>query len=115
MSVVVENVTFGDAIYRIGRNTGDWTAKDEQNEKAAATAKKDAGELLAILDKSLAGRHFLTGNDYTLADAHVASLLGWPRMMKWIEGSSRSRHIELSVDGKSASKHARHLRCGSRR
>jgi len=84
--VVWSNVTFGDAVYRIGRNTGKWVPADQQNAKAAEAAKKEVGELLGILDKALAGKQFLVG-DYTLADAHVNSFLGWPRHSMGIDFS----------------------------
>jgi glutathione S-transferase len=76
--VVWANVTFGDAVYRVGRNSGNWTPADQQNAKACEQAKKETGELLALLDKHLAGKQFLV-DGYTLADAHVSSFLSWPR------------------------------------
>jgi glutathione S-transferase len=41
-----------------------------------AQATTDVGKLLGILDAALAGKQFLLG-DYTLADAHVCSLVDW--------------------------------------
>jgi glutathione S-transferase len=80
--VVWANVTLGDATYRIGRNTGTWTPADQQNGKALEVAQKDQAELLGLLDKSLEGKQYLTGNDYTLADTHVNSFLDWLRYQK---------------------------------
>lgn len=76
--VVWSNVTFGDAVYRIGRNTGTWVPSEQQNAKAAEAARAEVNQLLGILDKALTGKQFLVG-DYTLADAHVNSFLSWPR------------------------------------
>lgn len=95
--VVWANVTFADAIYRIGRNSGEWTPKDEQNEKALAAAKKDVGNLLAILDKHLADRAYLCGADYTLADTHCASFLGWPRHFMGVDFSA-APHVIAWMD-----------------
>ena len=61
--VVWTNVTLGDAVYRVGRNSGEWVPKDQQNAKACEQAAKEVQELLGILDQSLDGRSFLTGND----------------------------------------------------
>jgi len=80
--VVWSNVTLGDAVYRVGRNTGSWVPADQQNAKAAEVAGKEIQELLGILDHALAGNAFLTGADYTLADAHVNTFLDWLRHQK---------------------------------
>jgi glutathione S-transferase len=80
--VVWSNVTLGDAVYRVGRNTGNWVPADQQNAKAAEAAAKDIQELLGILDHELAGKQYLTGGEFTLADAHVNSFLDWLRYQK---------------------------------
>jgi len=80
--VVWTNVTLGDAVYRVGRNTGSWVPADQQNAKAAEVAGKEVQELLGMLDHELANKAFLTGADYTLADAHVNSFLDWLRYQK---------------------------------
>lgn len=79
--VVWNQVSVGDAVYRIGRNTGEWTPKDHQNANAAAAAAKELGELLGLLDKHLTDKQFLVG-EYTLADAHVNCFFDWLRHMK---------------------------------
>jgi glutathione S-transferase len=80
--VVWTNVTLGDAVYRVGRNTGNWVPAEQQNAKAAEHAAKDVQECLGILDKALDGKQFLCGAEYTLADAHVNSFADWLRHMK---------------------------------
>ncbi|HTR56212.1 MAG TPA: glutathione S-transferase family protein [Kofleriaceae bacterium] len=80
--VVWANVTLGDAVYRVGRNSGTWVPADQQNAKACEAAAKEIQELLGILDHELANKAFLTGADYTLADAHVNSFLDWLRYQK---------------------------------
>jgi len=80
--VVWANVTLGDAVYRVGRNSGNWVPADQQNAKACEAAAKEIQELLGILDRELASKAYLTGADYTLADAHVNSFLDWLRYQK---------------------------------
>lgn len=74
------NVTLGDAVYNWCRNTS-WLPADMQNAKAGEAAKKEMHDHLAILDKALAGKQYLTG-EYTLADTHVNSFCDWLRHMQ---------------------------------
>lgn len=76
------NVTLGDAVYRVGRNTGTWVPVEQQNAKVAELAAEEVQKLLGILDQALAGKSYLTGDHYTLADAHVNSFLDWLRYQK---------------------------------
>jgi len=75
------NVTLGEAVGRLGRNTRDWVPADQQNAKAADAAKNDVHHNLRILDEALGAKQFLLG-DYTLADTHVHSLVDWIGYMK---------------------------------
>jgi glutathione S-transferase len=79
--VVWSNVTLGDAFGRYVRNTSDWFPAEQHNAKAAAAAESDTRGCLQILDQALAGREYLLAG-YTVADAHVNSLVDWLRMMK---------------------------------
>ncbi len=79
--VVWSNVTLGDAFGRYVRNTSDWFPAEQHNAKAAAAAESDTRGCLQILDRALAGRQYLLAG-YTLADAHVNSLVDWLRFMK---------------------------------
>ena len=79
--VVWTNVSLGEAVYRWARNTM-WAPPDEQNAKAADVAKGEIQELLGMLDGGVAGREYLTGGEFTLADAHVNSFVDWLRHMK---------------------------------
>ncbi|MDB4954130.1 MAG: glutathione S-transferase [Myxococcales bacterium] len=74
------NVSLGEAVYRIGRNT-QWAPEDQRNAKAAEQAVKDVQDLLQILDSSLQGKQYLVG-DYTVADTHVHAFTDWLRHMK---------------------------------
>jgi glutathione S-transferase len=80
--VVWTNVTLGDAVYRVFRNDGDWVPPDQQNANAAKAARLEVQKLLAMVEHNLDGRVFLTGDDYTLADAHLNSFLDWLRYSK---------------------------------
>ena len=75
------NVTLGEAVGRLGRNTRDWVPADQQNAKAADAAKNDVHHNLRILDEALGAKQFLLG-DYTLADTHVHSFVDWIGWMK---------------------------------
>lgn len=75
------NVTFGDAMARWLRNTMDWVPAEQHNAKAAEAAQADIKNCLRILDESLSGKQFLTG-EYTLADTHLNSFTDWLRFMK---------------------------------
>lgn len=78
--IVWTNVTLGDAVYRVARNTM-WAPEEQRNAKAAEQGGKDVQALLKILDGALEGKQYLVG-DYTLADTHVHSFTDWLRHMK---------------------------------
>jgi len=73
--VVWTNVTMGEAMYRRG-HSGDWVAPDQKHEKMHTQATADVMKHLGVLNDALAGKQFLLG-EYTLADAHVSSLVDW--------------------------------------
>ena len=75
------NVTLGEAVGRLLRNTADWIPAEQRNAKAAEVAQSDLDNCLHILDKELVHKHFLTGT-YTLADTHLNSLVDWLRFLK---------------------------------
>ncbi len=76
------HVTLGDSIYRWARNTMEWVPAPERNAAAGESAKREMQERLAIFDKNLAGRKFLTGDEYTIVDGHINSMMDWVRHMK---------------------------------
>ncbi len=80
--IVWTNVTLGEAMSRLGRNVGQWAPEDERNAKAGATAKADIMGLLQIVENTLQGRPYLTGETFTLADLHLASWIEYVRMMQ---------------------------------
>jgi glutathione S-transferase len=75
------NVTLGDSVYNWCRNTMEWLPADHRNANAGAAAQKEVAANLAIVDKALAGRQYLLGDGYTLADTHLNSYLDWLRHM----------------------------------
>lgn len=80
--VVWANVTLAEAAGRWMRNTSEYYPVEQHNAKAAEAAKVDMRGCLHILDAALAGKPFLLG-DYTLADAHVNSVIRWLRFMEF--------------------------------
>ncbi len=81
--IVWTNVSLGDAVGRFTRNTMDWYPADQKNENAGVAAKQDVLDCLRILDHHLAGKQYLLGTDYSLADAHLNSYCDWVRHMKF--------------------------------
>ena len=70
------NVTLGEAVGRWLRNTSDGVPEDLRNAKAGQVARTDIDSSLRIMDGALASRPYL-GGDFTLADAHIRSLIDW--------------------------------------
>ncbi|MBL9007681.1 MAG: glutathione S-transferase family protein [Myxococcales bacterium] len=81
MWIIWTNVTLGDAVMRVGRNLSEWAPADERNAKAGERGKTDALELLAIVDTALTGRDYLLGDQFSIADLHLASWLEYVGMM----------------------------------
>jgi glutathione S-transferase len=87
--IVWTNVTLGEAVYRWAYNTQGWVPAEQANAAAGAAALAQVQELLAIADNALADRQFLCG-EYSLADTHMHSFMGWLRAMK-IDFSAHQR------------------------
>jgi glutathione S-transferase len=64
-----------EAASRLLRNTSDRFPADEKNEKAGASAKREIGELLALLDHALEGKEYLVGSRFSFADLSIVALL----------------------------------------
>jgi len=79
--VVWTNVSLGDALSRFARNLGSWAPEDERNAKAGASAKVEVEGLLKILDEALAGKDYLVGGSFSIADLHLSSWMDYVRMM----------------------------------
>jgi glutathione S-transferase len=72
--IVWVNATLNEAISRRQHNTAQYFPAEQHNAKAAEKAKGDVDKLLAVLDKSLAGKTWLVGDSFSLADVHA---IGW--------------------------------------
>ena len=79
--IVWTNTTLGEAAGRWMRNTSEYYPAEQHNAKAAEAAKADIHDCLRILNEALTGSPFLLAG-YTLADAHVNSVIDWLRFMK---------------------------------
>ena len=80
--IVWTNVTLGNSVFTWCRNTMDWSPADQRNAMAGEAALTEIGNCLGMLNRELAGKKYLVGDTYTLADTHVNSFLDWLRHMK---------------------------------
>lgn len=81
-------VTLGAAVFRVVSNTADRIPAEMRNAKVAEVAKKEVGELFAILDRELAGKEYLGGAAFSLLDLAVASMVTFARMVAGIDLSA---------------------------
>lgn len=81
-------VTLGSALNRYMQNTSQWVPAELHHAGQAEVARKDARKYLGILDAHLAGRDYLTGSAFTLADADLASVLDWSLMFTQLDTSA---------------------------
>ena len=54
----------------------------QRDEAAATAAAEKLAQPLRVLDGALAGRKYLLGDDFTIADLNVASVLAWALFVK---------------------------------
>lgn len=70
---------------------------DQRDEALAARAEKALAKPWGVLEGHLAGRSYITGDRFTVADVNVASVLGWaqvstalmqahPKVAEWLKG-----------------------------
>lgn len=78
--IVWTNVTLAETFGRLQRNTVDRVPAEQRNAAQAELARTELAQLLAILDKQLASKQWLLGDQFTLADIHVACFLGYFKM-----------------------------------
>jgi glutathione S-transferase len=79
--IVWTNVTLGGAMNRYQFSGSERIPEERRNAKAAAVARAETESALAILDGALAGKTWLVGDSFTLADAHVASFAAYAGMV----------------------------------
>jgi len=75
------NVTLGEAVARFARNVQDWVPIEQRNARAGEVAKQELNACLGVLDRALERKPFL-GDNYSLADTHLNSIVDWIRFMK---------------------------------
>jgi glutathione S-transferase len=103
-------VSLGDVISRLFRNTMDRFPAEERNAKAAETAKREAAEHLLILEKALAGKDFLAGKQFSLTDLAVAGacmVLGrvgvdfgpYPSVQAWVARCTSRPALARAMQG----------------
>jgi glutathione S-transferase len=69
------SVTLTEALMRYLRNTLERFPADERNAKAAETAKSDVQAALTILDKELSEKQFLLGDEFSLVDVSLSTVV----------------------------------------
>jgi len=79
--IVWTNVSVAASLAMYLETQGDRVPREQHNEKLAAQAKEEAERLFGILDAHLATRTWLVGDQFTIADAHLASFVGYAGMI----------------------------------
>ena len=79
--IVWAQVTLSEAVQRYGRNVSPHIPAEQRNAAAAEAAKQDVDVALGVLDGALAGRQFLVGERFSLADLATAGFFGWLQFM----------------------------------
>lgn len=57
-----------------------WLFHPEYGDQAAEVARSKIGERFALLDGHLAGRAYLLGDSFTIADAYAFTIVSWSRV-----------------------------------
>jgi glutathione S-transferase len=81
--IVWGNVGLVTPLHRWATNSSSYVPADQQNPKAAEVAKVEADAMLKLLDDALAGKSYLTGDAFTIADLAVCSYMGWLAFIKY--------------------------------
>jgi glutathione S-transferase len=78
--IVWVNVTLGGASGRYHYAASPHVPAEQHNAAAAAAARADVERYLGILDAALAGKTWLLGDAFSVADAHVAAFAAYMGM-----------------------------------
>ncbi len=81
--IVWANIGMLAPLQRWMLNTSAMVPAEMHNAKAAEAAKTEADAMLKLLDDALAGKSYLTGDSFTMADLAVSSYTGWLMFMKY--------------------------------
>jgi glutathione S-transferase len=75
--IVWTNVSLAASLAMYLEASSDRVPVEQHNEKLANVAKTEAENLFGILDAHLANRTWLLGDQFTIADAHLGSFVGY--------------------------------------
>ena len=78
--IVWVNVSAGEALSRLFRNTSDRIPAEQHNAKAAEVARADLTGLLQILEEAVKGKEYMLGS-FSLVDVHLASWMAYVGMV----------------------------------
>jgi glutathione S-transferase len=81
--MVWANVGMLAPLQRWMQNTSSMIPAEQHNAKAAEAAKTEGDAMLKVLDDALAGKDYLTGSTFTMADLATSSYTGWLMFMKY--------------------------------
>lgn len=70
-------VTFAAPVMTYFRNTSDWVPAELHNAKQAEAALAEIHGNLKLLDARLEGRQYITGDQFTIADLDLSSVMDW--------------------------------------
>jgi glutathione S-transferase len=106
--LVWANVSLGEALSRHQNSSSPRVPAERHNAKAAEVAKADVEKHLAILDRALAGKPWVAGDTFSLADLHLAGYVGylgmcgfdakrWPNIDAWAKKCTARPGYALSM------------------
>jgi glutathione S-transferase len=81
--IVWANIGMLAPLQRWMQNTSGQVPAEQHNAKAAEVAKREADAMLKVLDDALAGKSYLTGDAFTMADLAAASYTGLMAYLKY--------------------------------
>lgn len=103
-------VTYGAALARLQFSSSPRLSAELHNEAQATLARKDLANLLSLLEARLSKHAHLLGNDYSLADLVVASVIGYgvfvgapadscPHVKAWLAGFQARPAYQAGMQG----------------
>ena len=81
--IVWANVGMLFPLQRWVMNTSSMVPAELHNAKAAGVAKIEVDAMLKVLDDALAGKNYLVGDTFSMADLAAASYTGWMMFVKY--------------------------------
>jgi GST-like protein len=103
-------VSYGTAVVRLQFAGSPRVSPELHHEAQAAFAKKELGALLDMLEARLSKQSHILGNNYSLADLVVASVIGYgvfvgapvdahPKVKAWLHGFQARPAYEVGMKG----------------